>query len=322
MNTSVERYESLYREDAPARERAYRDLVVRYYDLVTDFYERGWGESFHFAPRYDGETFEVSLLRHELHLALRLGLEAGMRVLDVGCGVGGPMRAIARATGASIEGVNTNVEQLARVERYAERAGLSAFCRGVEGDFMNLPMEDARYDAAYAIEATCHAPDRRGVFGQVARVLRPGGKLAGYEWVLTRRFDEGDAHHRELAHRICAGNGLPKLTHEDDVRDALVHAGFHAIEIRDVADEGNPVGPWYEPLEGKGRTPARFPRHPLLKPVIPRALRIAERVRLVPEGTWRVSRLLHDGGDALVEAGRLGIFTPCLFFLATKADLP
>ena len=48
-------------------------MVNDYYDLVTDFYEYGWGQSFHFAPRHKGESFEASLVRHELYLAARCG---------------------------------------------------------------------------------------------------------------------------------------------------------------------------------------------------------------------------------------------------------
>jgi hypothetical protein len=57
-----------------APQREYMDMVNHYYNLATDFYEYGWGSSFHFAPRLKGETFESSLKRHEHFLALRLGL--------------------------------------------------------------------------------------------------------------------------------------------------------------------------------------------------------------------------------------------------------
>ena len=318
MQTSVERYEAMYLADETVRTDAYRDLVERYYDLVTDFYERGWGKSFHFAPRFPGETFALSIQRHEHALALELGLRAEERVLDVGCGVGGPMRAIARLTGARIDGINTNEGQLARLARHTEAEGLSGLCRGIYGDFMRLPSADASYDAAYAIEATCHAPDRNVVFGEIARVLVPGGRFGGYEWVVTERFDANDAHHRELAARICRGNGLPKLTDASDVRRALERSGFTDIVLRDVAVPGNGQTPWYAPLEGEGATPARISRAPFMRPIVRQSLALAERAGLVPEGTRRVSDILNDGADALIEAGRLGIFTPCLFFLAHK----
>ena len=78
------------------RKEKYGLMVTNFYNLVTDFYEYGWGESFHFAPRFPKETYDQSIARHEFYIALRLGMKPGMKVLDVGCGVGGPARAIAR----------------------------------------------------------------------------------------------------------------------------------------------------------------------------------------------------------------------------------
>lgn len=63
-------------------QRDYADMVNQYYNLATDFYEYGWGSSFHFAPRLKGETFESSLKRHEHFLALRLGLGPQHKVMS------------------------------------------------------------------------------------------------------------------------------------------------------------------------------------------------------------------------------------------------
>ena len=57
----------------------------KYYDLATDFYEWGWGQSFHFAPRYKGENFYASIARAEHWLALKMNIQKGQKVLDVGC---------------------------------------------------------------------------------------------------------------------------------------------------------------------------------------------------------------------------------------------
>ena len=86
------------------RAHNYGEMVDKYYTLVTDFYEYGWGQSFHFAPRFSNESFAESIVRAEHYLASRLGLTSKMRVLDVGCGVGGPLRNIARFSGAAVEG--------------------------------------------------------------------------------------------------------------------------------------------------------------------------------------------------------------------------
>ena len=76
-------------EGLATREDNYAELVNSYYDLATEFYEWGWGTSFHFAEKKPGEGFHSSILRHEHYIGGRLGVNSGAKVLDCGCGVGG-----------------------------------------------------------------------------------------------------------------------------------------------------------------------------------------------------------------------------------------
>ncbi|KAG5550062.1 hypothetical protein RHGRI_015128 [Rhododendron griersonianum] len=81
-------------------------------------------------------------------------------VLDVGCGIGGPLREIAQFSMTSITGLNNNEYQITRGKLLDRKAGvLDKTCDYVKADFMKMPFPDNSYDAAYAIEATCHAPD-------------------------------------------------------------------------------------------------------------------------------------------------------------------
>ncbi|EEE51997.1 hypothetical protein OsJ_33689 [Oryza sativa Japonica Group] len=82
-----------------------------------------------------------------------------MKVLDVGCGIGGPLREIARFSSASVTGLNNNDYQISRGQELNFSVGLSETCNYVKGDFMNMPIPDCTFDAAYALDATCHAPD-------------------------------------------------------------------------------------------------------------------------------------------------------------------
>lgn len=70
------------------------------------------GESFHFAHQLHGETLREAIKRHEHYLALKLGIGKGHKVLDVGCGVGGPLREIAMFSGATVTGLNNNEYQV------------------------------------------------------------------------------------------------------------------------------------------------------------------------------------------------------------------
>ena len=108
-------------------------MVNHFYNLVTDFYEWGWGQSFHFAPRFYNETFVESIKRAEYHLASRLGLKPGYKVLDAGCGVGGPMRNIAVFSGASIEGITINEYQVIIGNKYNAKSLLDKQCVSRQG---------------------------------------------------------------------------------------------------------------------------------------------------------------------------------------------
>uniref|UniRef100_A0A0E0DZZ9 SAM-dependent methyltransferase Erg6/SMT-type domain-containing protein n=1 Tax=Oryza meridionalis TaxID=40149 RepID=A0A0E0DZZ9_9ORYZ len=127
-----ENYHEIYGGEVESRTSNYADLANKYYDLVTSFCEYGWGESFHFGSRWQGETLRESLKRHEHFLALQLGLKKGMKVLDVGCGIGGPLREIARFSSASVTGLNNNAYQISRCKELNFSVGLSETCNFVK----------------------------------------------------------------------------------------------------------------------------------------------------------------------------------------------
>ena len=316
VKSVVDEYSAIHDAGLQSRKAHYQSLVNRYYDLVTDFYEFGWGQSFHFAPRRRGESFKASLVRHQRFLAERLALKPGMRVLDAGCGVGGPMGNLARHCGASFVGINNNAYQIERAKLHTE--DVRALCRFIHGDYMQIPEGDNCFDAAFAIESMPHAPDKTTAYGEIFRVLRPGACFAGYEWCLTGEFDPRNTEHLRIRNDIMVGDGLPDLSGAAEIRTALGRAGFELLEARDLAPDSDPETPWYRALQGRDLSLASIPRIPVGRALTNVTLRIAERLRMVPEGTTQVSTLLNAAADALAEGGEAGIFTPMYFFLARK----
>ena len=79
----VDEYASFHAGTVERRKDNYTTMVNDFYDLVTDFYEFGWGQSFHFAPRHKGEAFDASIARHEFFLAHALQLKPGMTRTEV-----------------------------------------------------------------------------------------------------------------------------------------------------------------------------------------------------------------------------------------------
>ncbi|CAG8843034.1 29978_t:CDS:2, partial [Racocetra persica] len=170
-----------------ARRNNHTNMTNSYYNIATDFYEYGWGESFHFCRFNFNENFYQAIARHEHYLAMQLNVKPNMKILDVGCGVGGPAREIAQFTGAHVTGINNNDYQISRARKTVERLGLKNKPEFVKGNFMSLPFEENSFDAVYAIEATCHSPVLEEVYSQVFRVLKPGGTFAFYEWCTTAK---------------------------------------------------------------------------------------------------------------------------------------
>ena len=311
---------SRYRRSQERGREDYARMVEGFYDLITDFYEYGWGQSFHFAPGKGGASFEESLAAHQQFLGEALGLRPGMTVLDIGCGVGGPQRAIASRFGASITGLNISEYQVGKCSEYNRKAGMEHLCSVVHGDFMAIPAEAQTFDAAYHIEAFPHAPNKVAAYAEVFRVLRPGAVFAGFEWCVTPLYDGANPEHRELMQRIEYGNALPEIASFTDVTDGLQAAGFEVIEVRDHALGDDVERPWYRPLEGGALKLRSLPRTALGRKITTAALRVLEGVRAVPEGSFKVQELLNVAADNLVAAGRLGIFTPMYFHKARKPD--
>ncbi|KAI7866449.1 putative sterol 24-c-methyltransferase [Spinellus fusiger] len=314
-------------EDESKRLDKYTQLVNSYYNLATDFYEYGWGTSFHFCRYYPGEDFFRAISRHEHFLAASIGINKNMRVLDVGCGVGGPAREIAHFTGAHVVGLNNNAYQLERARKYAINEGLENQTEFIKGNFMEMPFEENSYDAVYAIEATCHAPTFEGVYGEIFRVLKPGGKFGCYEWCMLEDYNESDPVHREIAHGIEIGNGIPKMRGTAECIQALKNVGFEVEIYQDLADMDDSVK-WYYPLEGDLRK-CQTVRDLLTIIAMTKAgrfattnlCRVLEKVGFAPKGTVETQKFLETAADALVSGAQKKLFTPMFFFIAKKPSL-
>jgi sterol 24-C-methyltransferase len=323
VDNMIDTYNTLQNDEKVSletRNSSYATLVNAYYELATMFYEWGWGQSFHFADQRKGETFDMAIKRHEWYLAGRLGLKPGAKVLDVGCGIGGPLRNITEFTQADVTGITINEYQVLRGNALCKARGLQDRCRLVQGDFMHLPFPDNSFDGVYAIEATCHAPRRQGVYGEIYRVLKPGAVFACYEWCLTDQYNSNSAEHRDIKKKIEEGDGLPDMASPAECVSALKEVGFQLVEARDCALDPNPNGqPWYTPL-----TPSwnifsqRFQFTSVGMWLTSNLLWVMERVHLAPQGTSKVQVMLQQGGIGCARGGQTGTFTPMYLMVGRK----
>ena len=306
-------------DSVKGRRSEYQEMVDEFHNIVTDFYEWGWGQSFHFAPRFVNETFVESIKRCEYHLANRLHMKRGMKVLDVGCGIGGPMRNLAMFTGSSVTGITISKYQTTIGNRYNTSMELDHICSIVQGDFQEQPFKDSFFDASYTIEATCHSPNRVETFGEIARVLKTGAYFAGYEWTMTDKYDAAKRDHVRLKDGIEEGNGIPTLVHHSEVLQNIKDAGFEMIESYDAncgQNDANQI-PWYAALDGQVSL-SGFPMARLGRMLAHYFICALEFTGVAAPGSSRVSLMLNQTAVDLCDAGKLGIFTPSFYFLARK----
>ncbi|KAG0051745.1 Delta(24)-sterol C-methyltransferase [Gryganskiella cystojenkinii] len=333
QSTVVNSYLDNWKEEQPENEteearaeraNAYKVVANSFYDLATDFYEYAWGTSFHFCRFRPREPFQQAIARHEHYLAANMGIKPAYRVLDIGCGVGGPAREIGHFTGAHITGLNNNDYQINRAKRYAVSAGLETRSDFVKGDFMNMPIENNMFDACYAIEATVHASSLEGVYGEAFRILKPGGVFGCYEWLMTDKYDPTNARHLRIVRGLEVGNGVAKMVTVTDCLKALETVGFDIEIAKDMGATDDKIK-WYYPLQGDIRQANAFWDYltVLRTTTAGRAattymVKTLEALGLVAAGSAKVSSILQTAADSVLEGAELGIFTPMYFFVARK----
>ena len=295
--------------------------VKEYYDLCSDFMVWGWGESLHFAPRSAGESLDDSKIRHQRLMISKLELCPAMTVVDIGCGIGGPMRRVAREAGVKVVGVNISEVQCNKAKRLNAAAGLDDMTDCLVCSYMEMSViADKTFDRGYAIESTCHATDKAAAFAEIYRVLKPGALFWGQEMCMTDMFDPGDKQHRAIKRELMHGIALKEIATFREVNRALETAGFEVVEGLDLAvHQQGPITPWYQPMETRGGLLGdAFRGIPIGRKAVRMGSQMAESLGVFPKGSTEVVELLDRTANAYVAGGKTGIFTPLYCFLARR----
>ncbi|WP_448380793.1 methyltransferase domain-containing protein [Gloeomargarita sp.] len=151
-------------------------------DGILEFY---WGEHIHlghygFPPRRkDFRQAKVDLVHEMVRWGGLDRLPPGTTVLDVGCGIGGSSRILARDYGFHVTGITISPRQVERA-RALTPPGLPVQFQ--VGDALALPFPDGSFDVVWSIEAGPHMPDKAQFARELLRVLKPGGILVVADW--------------------------------------------------------------------------------------------------------------------------------------------
>jgi len=165
-------------------------------------------------------------------LARHLALAAGNRVLDIGCGLGGPARQIAAHYDCHVTGIDLTRDYVEAGNVLSGWLHLEGRVSLQQGNALALPFADRSFTAAYMLHVGMNIADKSALFAEVARVLRAGARFGVFDVMRT-----GDG---ELPYPLpwASTRDTNAIAPPGQYRDTLSAAGFEILsecERRDVA---------------------------------------------------------------------------------------
>ncbi len=151
-----------------------------------------------------------------------------MHVLDIGCGIGGPSRLLAHKFGCRVTGIDITEEYCQVADELAQRTGLGHLVDYRHGDAIQMPFDPASFDIAWTQHTTMNIPDKPGLFAEIYRLTRPGGRLVSYE-VLS-----GDGGPPHFPVPWAGEPSISFLSSAPQMRQDISNAGFRIDAWNDV----------------------------------------------------------------------------------------
>ncbi len=176
------------------------------------------------------DEFHIGGRRASEEFLTQLEMSSTTRVLDVGCGLGGACRLTAGHFGARVTGIDLTAEFVETGRELNRWVGLDDRIDLQQGNALAMPFADGAFDTAYMLHVGMNIADKAGLFREVARVLKPGGKFGVYD---VMRVGEG-----ELAFPVpwAKTPETSPLERPQDYRRALEGAGFRVSQERSRRD--------------------------------------------------------------------------------------
>lgn len=173
------------------------------------------------------EEFHIGGREATEHVVSQLALTADQQVLDVGCGIGGAARYIADTIGCRVTGIDLTPEFIATAKILTGYVGLSGKTRFHIGTALSMPYPDACFDVVITLHAAMNIADRDALYQEIARVLKPGGRLCVYDVMKKNQVD--------LVYPVpwASSPRTSYLTTPEEMSALLHAAGFEVIGVED-----------------------------------------------------------------------------------------
>lgn len=166
-----------------------------------------------------------------VELADRLPIKAGQRLVDIGCGLGGPARYFAKRFQCSVSGLDITQPFVDAANKLTALLHMQGQVSIELGDGQHLPYASASFDGGYTQHVTMNVADRPSFFAEAYRVLKPGAFFALTEHGMGPR---GNPHYP--LPWSADGSGAYLVT-PSETRAFLTVAGFDSIDVEDTGSK-------------------------------------------------------------------------------------
>lgn len=215
-------------------------------------------------------------------IAQMLRVAAADHLLDIGSGIGGPARYMAKRFGCRVTGIDLTEEFCAIARHLTALLGLQAQVDFEQGDALAMPFADATFDGAYSMNVSMNIADKAALYAEIRRVLKPGG------WLMLSELAQGPGAPPDYPTPWAARADSSFLTTPADTRRGLEAAGFALEQMRETVAEVMAFGARSREIVDRGGKPPH------------RAVQLIHG-EVAPTAMKNTARGLKDGGLIPVE---------------------
>ncbi|XP_077238288.1 gamma-tocopherol methyltransferase [Tasmannia lanceolata] len=233
-----------------------RQGIAELYDESSGAWENVWGDHMHhgfYQPHVpsstsDHRSAQIRMIEEALNFS---GLQddsskVPKSIVDVGCGIGGSSRYLARKYGAKCQGITLSPVQAQRAGALAASEGLADKVSFQVADALNQPFPDGQFDLVWSMESGEHMPDKSKFLSELARVAAPGATIIIVTWChrdLSPSEDSLQPEEQKILDKICDAYYLPAWCSASDYVKIAQSLSLEDIKAADWSENVAPFWP-------------------------------------------------------------------------------
>lgn len=212
--------------------------MKRHYDLLSPYYQSLWGIHLHHGYWITGkETKEaaqenlIRVLIEKAKLDKPTQAKSPLKILDVGCGIGGSSIYLAKHLQALVTGITISPVQVQMAQQLAKEASVEVSFQVMDAEKMSFT---ETFDVIWSVEALSHLNNPQLFFQQAEKILRPGGKFAIIDWFKKEGLTP--QQEQQFIQPIRTGMLTPHMTTMGKYKDYIEAGGIKVTEFLDLSE--------------------------------------------------------------------------------------